>query len=77
MNVHEPEPSLAEGPQPLIREMPEADPYPMEALGPLRSAAEAIADMTEAPDALCAASVLAAAALGSQGLRDVETLGGS
>lgn len=76
MNAPEPQPFETEGPQPLIREMPEPEPFPMEALGPLRSAAEAIASATEAPPALCAASVLAAAALAVQGHRDVETLGG-
>lgn len=40
-----------EEPQPLIRETPDAKPYPVEALGPLRSAAEAIALETEAPEA--------------------------
>ena len=69
-------PFIPEGPQPLVRETPEASPYPLEALGPMRPAVEAIAEVTEAPVALCAASVLAAAALGAQGLRDVQTLGG-
>lgn len=76
MNAPEPIPFKAEGPQPLIREMPEADPYPIAALGPLSEVTEAIASITEAPPALCAASVLAAAALAVQGLADVETLGG-
>jgi hypothetical protein len=62
---------------PLIREMPEAGPYPAEALGALREPAEAIARATEAPVALCAASVLASAALAAQGHRDAETLNGT
>lgn len=66
-----------EAPTPLIREMPEAAPYPVAALGPLREAAEAIATATEAPVAMCAASVLAAAALAAQGHRDAETLNGT
>ena len=77
MNAPEPTPFTAEGPQPLIRETPDAAPYPIDALGPLRSAAEAISTVTEAPPAMCAASVLAASALAVQGMRDVETLGGS
>ncbi|WP_273524572.1 YfjI family protein [Rhodosalinus sediminis] len=69
--------ATTEGPTPLIREMPEAQPYPAEALGALREPAEAIARATEAPIALCAASVLAAAALAAQGHRDAETLNGT
>lgn len=64
-------------PEPLLREIPDAAPYPVEALGVLRTAAEAVATATEGPIAMCAASVLAAAALASQGLRDAETLSGS
>jgi hypothetical protein len=64
-------------PTPLIRDMPEAGPYPVAALGPLREPAEAIAAATEAPVAMCAASVLASAALAAQGHRDAETLNGT
>ena len=66
-----------EGPTPLIRVTPAAGPYPVAALGPLREPAEAIARATEAPVAMCAASVLAAASLATQGHRDVETLNGT
>lgn len=76
MNAPDPVPYTAEGPQPLIRETPDAAPYPVAALGPLRRATEAVATITEAPPAMCAASVLAASALAVQGFRDVETLGG-
>lgn len=76
MNMPEPKPFSTEGPQPLIREMPNALLYPMDALGPLKSVVEALTIVTEAPPALCAASVLAAAGLAAQGLRDAETLGG-
>lgn len=76
MNAYDPKPFTPEGPQPLIREVPDAGPYPIDALGPLRSAAEAITSITEAPPALCAASVLGVASLATQGLADVETLGG-
>ena len=75
MTAPETTPFTAEGPQPLIREMPEPAPFPVHALGPLRTATEAIATVTEAPPAICAGSVLAASALAAQGLRDVETLG--
>jgi hypothetical protein len=67
----------AEGPTPLIRDMPEAAPYPVAALGPLSRAVEAIATATEAPVAMCAGSVLASAALAAQGHRDATTLSGT
>jgi hypothetical protein len=70
-------PFTPEGPTPLIRDMPEAAPFPVAALGPLREPAEAIAHATEAPVAMCAASVLASAALAAQGHRDAETLNGT
>ena len=63
-----------EEPQPLQRALPPADPYPVEALGPvLYPAMQAVQGMTQAPDGLCAQSVLAAANLAVQGLRNVET----
>ncbi|WP_297781157.1 YfjI family protein [uncultured Roseovarius sp.] len=77
MNAPEPIPFTPEGPTPLIRDMPDAGPYPVAALGPLREPAEAIARATEAPVAMCAASVLASAALAAQGHRDAETLNGT
>lgn len=66
--------SLAgEPPRPLHRELPPADPFPMDALGEiLGPAARAIQEKTQAPDAICAQSVLAAATLGLQGFADVE-----
>src|SRR5205814_10416217 len=63
----EPEP-----PRPLMREVPAADPYPVEALGNvLGAAACAIHDRVQAPIAICGQSVLAAAALAGQGHADV------
>ncbi len=63
-----------EKPQPLVRSLPPADPYPAEALGSvLYPAMQAVQGMTQAPDALCAQSVLAAANLAVQGLGNVET----
>ena len=77
MNTFDPTPFTPEPPTPLIRETPEAAPYPMAALGPLREPVEAIATATESPVAMCAASVLASAALAVQGHRDAETLNGT
>ena len=42
-------PYRSEGPQPLVREIPAGDVYPVEALGPLRGAVEAVQGMTQAP----------------------------
>ncbi|KGJ04994.1 Protein of unknown function [Paracoccus halophilus] len=72
----EPIPFKAEGPQPLLREIPAGEPYPVQALGPLQSAVEAVQGMTLAPVAIPAASALAVASLAVQGFVDVETLGG-
>ena len=52
-----------EAPRPLFREMPPAEKYPVQYLGVLQEAAEAIQEKTQAPLALCAQSVLAAASL--------------
>ena len=69
-------PFKAEGPQPLLRDIPDGAPYPVEALGPLRAAVEAVADISQAPAAIAAQSALAVASLAVQGFADVETLGG-
>jgi len=69
-------PFKAEGPQPLLREIPQGEPYPVEALGPLREAVEAVQGMALAPVAIPAGSALAMASLAVQGFADVETLGG-
>ncbi len=62
-----------ETPRPLLREMRPAEPFPVGALGGvLRGAAEATHDRTQAPMAICAQSVLAAATLAVQGHADVE-----
>ena len=47
-----------EGPQPLIREIPAGQPYPIQALGPLGAAVEAVQGMTQAPVAIPAGSAL-------------------
>lgn len=72
----EPIPFTSEGPQPLLREIPPGQPYPVQALGPLRAAVEAVQGMTQAPVAIPAQSALAVASLAVQGFANVETLGG-
>lgn len=66
-----------EGPQPLVREIAHGAAYPIQALGPLRPAVEAVQGMTQAPMAIPAQSALAVASLAVQGFADVETLGGT
>ena len=65
-----------EGPQPLMREIPPGEPYPVEALGPLQAAVQAVQDMTQAPVGIAAQSALSVASLAVQGFANVETLGG-
>lgn len=73
-----PEPILfkAEGPQPLLREIPPGETYPVHALGPLSMAVEAAHDVTQAPIGIAAQSALSVASLAVQGFANVETLGG-
>ena len=67
-----------EGPRPLRRPMPPAPRFPVEALGSiLRDAAEAIHAKSQAPDAICANAVLAAASLAAQAHADVVLPTGS
>jgi hypothetical protein len=61
-----------EPPRPLFRELPPADPFPIDALGHvLGAAARAIHDRVQAPIAIGGQSVLAAAALAVQAHADV------
>lgn len=61
-----------EPPRPLMRQLPPADPFPVDALGDiLAPAARAIHDRVRAPIAMCAQSVLAAATLAVQGHANV------
>jgi hypothetical protein len=70
--IHSAEEARPEPPRPLMRELPPADPFPVDALGTvLGSAARAIHDRVQAPLAICGQSVLAAAALAGQGHADV------
>lgn len=62
--------------RPLFRPLPPALDYPAQALGPLQAAADAIHQRTQAPYALAAQSVLAAATLAVQAQRDVVLPGG-
>jgi hypothetical protein len=62
-----------EPPRPLTRELPEPDPFPVDALGGvLGDAAQAIHDKTQAPLPICGQSVLAAATLATQAHADIE-----
>jgi hypothetical protein len=62
-----------EPPRPLIRELPPADPFPIDALGDvLGAAAKGIHDRVQSPLAICGQSVLAAATLAVQGYADIE-----
>ncbi len=64
--------AMAEGPRPLIRAVPPAPPFPMEALGDiLAPAALAIQDCTQAPVVLCAQGILAASTLAVHGFANV------
>ena len=67
---------VPEEPSPLVHQPEPAESYPLEALGPLKDAAAAIHDITQAPPAIAAQAVLGVAALAVQGIADVETLGG-
>lgn len=57
--------------RPLYRTLPLSPSFPVEALGPLAAPAIAIQRMTQAPMAIAAQSVLAAATLAVQAQRDV------
>jgi hypothetical protein len=63
-------------PVPLMRQEEPSGEFPIEALGPLRAAAQAAQDISQAPMALAAQSALAVASLAAQALADVETLSG-
>ena len=65
-----------ESPRPLVRETPQGDKYPVEALGPLQAVVKAVADITQAPLAIAAQSALSVISLVVQGFADVEILGG-
>lgn len=58
MNALEPIPFQPEGPQPLMREIPCGEPFPVDALGPLKAVIEAVQDISQAPVAIAAQSAL-------------------
>ena len=65
-------PAATDGPIPLFPPMPEAERFPIEALGPVLSrAADAISRKVQVPEAIAAQSVLAVAALALQAHADV------
>jgi hypothetical protein len=67
-----------EDPRPLHRAIPDAEPFPVEALGDvLGPAVNAIQDIVQAPPALCAQALLGAASLAAQGEADVRLPHGS
>ena len=76
MNAVNTIPFKAEGPQPLVREIPYGAAYPAEALGPLRDVVQAVQQATQAPLAIAAQSALSVASLAVQAHADVETLAG-
>jgi hypothetical protein len=60
-------------PVPLVREIPAADPYPVDGLGPqLAAVVVALNDVVQSPLAMCANSVLATVTLAAQGQINVE-----
>ncbi len=62
-----------QAPLPLSRKIPDPERYPVDDLGDiLGTAARAIHDTVQAPLAMCAQSVLAAAALAAQGQRNIK-----
>jgi putative DNA primase/helicase len=65
--IEEAEDVVPEAPRPWMRELPPADPFPVDALGDvLAPAALAIYDRVRAPLAICGQSVLAAADLATK-----------
>jgi hypothetical protein len=66
-----------EEPQPLVREIKAGEPYPVDALGPLKGDVEYVQGRTLAPMAIPAQSALAVASLAVMGFANVETLGGT
>lgn len=64
-------PSDEDDPLPLTRRLPAAEPFPLDALGPLKEPTLAIQAATQAPLAICANAVIATVALAGQAHVDV------
>ena len=61
---------------PLRREIPEAEPYPVDALGDvLAPFVKKMREVIQTPDSICASSVLAAASLATQAHIDIDIAG--
>lgn len=73
IRVAPPPNTSAFAPEPLRRPVPPAQPYPVDALGPIITpTCTAIRHVVQAPSAMCAASLLAVASLAAQGLANVR-----
>ena len=59
-------------PQPLFKDLPEPEPFPMDALCKFSGAATAIQRVIKAPDAICGQSILAGLALVAQAHADIS-----
>jgi len=59
-------------PQPLFKDVPPPDPFPMDTLGMFSGAAKAIQRIIQAPDAICGQSILAGLALAAQPHADIS-----
>jgi hypothetical protein len=63
---------VVDPPEPLRRELPPPEPYPLDALGDiLAPMARKLREVVQAPDAICGPSVLGAGTLAVQGHADV------
>ncbi len=59
-------------PQPLFKDVPPAEPFPMDTLGMFSGAAKAIQRIIKAPDAICGQSILAGLSLAAQPHADIS-----
>jgi putative DNA primase/helicase len=59
-------------PQPLFKDLPEPEPFPMDALCRFSGAAMAMQRVIKAPDAICGQSILAGLALVAQAHADIS-----
>jgi hypothetical protein len=65
--------SSTDEPVPLVRPLADAEPYPVDGLGPqLQAVAKALNEVVQSPLAMCANSVLATVTLAAQGQINVE-----